>query len=167
MNSAHVVADNYCKRLNEGSAQKAGKASNISLNIIIIKMRCSWESTGSSSWMLLRLSYRSSWHWSRLNLDDTQLDLHGRKYQTVCGQQYGDGGQQYGDYGQPGYGKSTMYGRPAQQGQWGMGGQQQSAAFGRQAAAAQAPAQTQPQAPQKALSQQKFDQLWEELNTNF
>ena len=94
--------------------------------------------------------------------------------------QYGGGGQHYGSgeqfggygggYGQPaggGCGKSTMYGRPAQQGQWGMGGQQQSAAFGRQAAAAQAPAQTQPQAPQKALSQQEFDQLWEELNTNF
>ena len=48
-----------------------------------------------------------------------------------------------------------------------MGGQQQSAVFGRQAAAAQTPAQTQPQAPQKALSQQEFDQLWEELNTNF
>ena len=90
------------------------------------------------------------------------------------GQQYGGGGQQFGGYGggfvQPaggGYGKSTMYGRPAQQGQWGMGGQQQSAAFGLQAAAAQAPAQTQPQAPQKALSQLEFDQLWEELNTNF
>ena len=60
-----------------------------------------------------------------------------------------------------------MYGRHAQQGQWGIGGQQQSAAFGRQAAAAKAPAQIQSQAPQKALSQQEFDQLWEELNTNF
>ena len=73
-------------------------------------------------------------------------------------QQHGGGGQQYGGYGggygQPaggGYGQSAMYGRPAQQGQWGMGAQQQSCAFERQAPA-QPLAQTQPQAPQKALS---------------
>ena len=95
------------------------------------------------------------------------------------GQQYGGSGQQYGGfgggYGQSaggGYGQSTMYGRPAQQGQWGIGGQQQqqqSAAFGRPAPA-QAPAQAQSQAQQKALSQLEFDQLWEELSattTNF
>lgn len=75
-------------------------------------------------------------------------------------------------YGQPtgygqqaGYGQSAAYGRPAQ-GQnnaWGMAGQgaRSGGTVGQPAQAAQ----QQAQAPQKALSQEEFDQLWDELCT--
>ena len=99
----------------------------------------------------------------------------------------GDGGQQFTSYGQStgygqfsGYGQPTGYGQPVaaygkpmpgqgmQGNQWGMMGQgQHLAGFEFQPASQQL---QQPQAPQKALSQQEFDQLWDELcasTTNF
>ena len=95
----------------------------------------------------------------------------GQQFMPGGGQHYAQqgynmhgGGQQFGGFGQP----NTMYGHPAQ-GQtnaWGMHGQgHQQTGFG---APPPAPTQQQqPQAPQKALSQEEFDKLWDELNTNF
>ena len=104
----------------------------------------------------------------------------------VQGSGVGDGGQQFTGYGQSTgygqlsrYGQSTGYGQSAsaygqpmpgqmQGNQWNMLGQgQQLAGFGFQPTKQQP---QQPQAPQKVLSQQEFDQLWDELcasTTNF
>ena len=98
------------------------------------------------------------------------------------GQQYGGGhqyntygggyGQSAGGYGQSagGYGQTAGFGQPLQ-GQWSIGAGQQQQSGGGFGASPQVPtAQAQPKVPQKALSQEEFDRLWDELcatTTNF